>query len=94
MREIKASEVAEAEVVFSYVAPAARNVEIVGDFTGWQPLQLNPPPGPQGVWMKIFHLHKGIYQYKFLVDGKKTIDLQNPKFGLCTLGGIASIIEV
>jgi len=83
-----------AEVVFSYSAPAARSVEIVGDFTDWQPVRLNPPPGPQGVWMKIFHLRKGVYQYKFLVDGKKTIDLQNPGFGLCSKGGIASIIEV
>lgn len=83
-----------AEVVFSYSAPEARAVEIIGDFTDWQPLRLNPPPGPQGVWMKIFHLRQGVYQYKFLVDGKKTIDLQNSGFGLCSKGGIASIIEV
>ena len=87
-------ETEEAEVVFSYLAPAAESVEIIGDFTDWQPVRLNPPPGPQGVWMKIFHLRKGTYRYKFLVDGKKTIDLQNPRFGVCTQGGIASIIEV
>ncbi len=87
-------EAEEAEVVFSYLAPAARDIEILGDFTDWQPLRLNPSPGPQGVWMKIFHLRKGTYQYKFLVDGKKTIDLKNPRFSVCTQGGIASIIEV
>ena len=87
-------EAEEAEVVFSYLAPTARNVEIIGDFTDWQALRLNPPPGSQGVWMKIFHLRKGAYQYKFLVDGKKTIDLKNPRFGVCPQGGIASIIEV
>ena len=87
-------ETEEAEMVFSYLAPAAESVEIIGDFTDWQPLRLNPPPGSQGVWMRIFHLRKGTYQYKFLVDGKKTIDLKNPRFGVCTQGGIASIMEV
>ncbi|MBI3336302.1 hypothetical protein HYZ98_01905, partial [Candidatus Peregrinibacteria bacterium] len=83
-----------AEVVFSYSAPSARKVEIIADFTNWQPLPLNPPPGPQGVWIKIFHLVKGAYHYKFLVDGKKTIDLKNPRFVMCPQGGIVSVIEL
>lgn len=83
-----------AEVVFSYSAPSARKVEIMADFTNWQPVPLNPSPGPQGVWVKIFHLPKGVYQYKFCVDGKKTIDVQNPRFAVRPEGGIASVIEV
>ena len=83
-----------AEVVFSYSAPSAHKVEIIADFTNWQPLPLNPPPGPQGVWIKIFHLVKGAYHYKFLVDGKKTIDLKNPRFVMCPQGGIVSVIEL
>lgn len=82
------------EVVFSFPATGARKVDVIGNFTDWKPVALNPPPGPQGVWVKIFRLPKGVYQYKFLVDGKKTIDLRNPRFGMCTQGGIASLIEV
>ncbi|OGX44702.1 MAG: hypothetical protein A3G38_03015 [Omnitrophica WOR_2 bacterium RIFCSPLOWO2_12_FULL_51_8] len=83
-----------AEVVFSYSAPAARSVEILGDFTDWQSVRLNPSPGPQGVWMRIFYLRKGICRYKFLVDGKKTIDLRNPRFVMHPEGGIVSVIDV
>jgi chromosome partitioning protein len=65
-------------VIFTYYDPAARNVQIAGDFSNWKPLS-NPPVsrGKEGVWRVKLALNPGRYQYKYIVDGQWKIDPNN-----------------
>ena len=55
---------------FSFTAPAATSVQLVGDFTHWgdQPISLSP--GRNGLWQTSVHLAPGTHRYRFLVDGQ------------------------
>jgi 1,4-alpha-glucan branching enzyme len=55
---------------FAFTAPEARNVQLVGDFTHWtdQPIKLHK--GRNGTWQTTVDLPKGVYHYRFLVDGE------------------------
>jgi 1,4-alpha-glucan branching enzyme len=55
---------------FSFNAPAAMSVQLVGDFTHWQknPISLQKAEG--GVWRTSVNLEPGTYHYRFLVDGQ------------------------
>lgn len=65
-------------VIFAYYDPAARNVQIAGDFSDWKPLS-HPPVrrGKEGVWRVKLALNPGRYQYKYIVDGQWKIDPYN-----------------
>ena len=55
---------------FSFNAPTAMSVQVVGDFTHWQanPISLNK--GTDGVWRAAVTLKAGVHHYRFLVDGE------------------------
>ena len=61
---------AKEKVIFSFTAPEASSVLLVGDFTGWQeaPLELKKNKG--GSWKKTVSLPPGRYAYRLLVDGQ------------------------
>ena len=61
---------AEKKQTFSFQAPAAESVLLVGDFTHWQeqPIQLRKQKN--GVWKASVPLPPGEYHYRFLVDGE------------------------
>ena len=67
-------------VLFSYIAPGARAVHLVGDFNRW-----NPEKEPlfnlsgRGLWQKSVRLQPGEYQYKYIIDGNWVLDPANPK---------------
>jgi 1,4-alpha-glucan branching enzyme len=48
-------------------APAARSVEVMGDFTAWQPLALTPASG--GWWTATLAIAPGTYQLNVRVNG-------------------------
>jgi hypothetical protein len=52
-----------------------RNVSLVGDMTGWEPL---PMSMINGIWELTLHLKEGYHQYNFIVDGRKIVDPENP----------------
>ena len=54
---------------FSFVAPTARNVQLVGDFTLWQEHPISLHRGKDGAWRTTVDLKPGAYRYRFLVDG-------------------------
>lgn len=65
-------------VIFSYYDPAARDVQIAGDFSDWKPLNSLPvKQGNEGVWKVNLSLNPGRYQYKYIVDGQWKIDPNN-----------------
>ncbi len=63
-------------VTFSYVAPSAKEVQLVGDFNAWgaYPLTLNKGENEIEIFTLNLALPKGKYKYRFLVDGKTVVD--------------------
>jgi 1,4-alpha-glucan branching enzyme len=61
-------------VNFTYAAPAARRVTLVGDFNDWQPDAFPMKRHPDGTWSFQVPLNHGAHHYQFLVDGKPTLD--------------------
>ena len=61
-------------VQFVLHAPSAGQVELVGDFTGWQAgrLQLDGPD-ESGHWTVQLDLPEGRHEYLFLVDGQRWV---------------------
>lgn len=61
-------------------APAARRVQLVGDFNDWRTDDPNVllRKHPAGTWFIDVHLTPGTYEYKFLVDGEYVTDPRNP----------------
>jgi 1,4-alpha-glucan branching enzyme len=55
---------------FSFTAPAATSVQLVGDFTHWQQEPINLRKGADGIWRATVELPPGAHQYRFLVDGQ------------------------
>ena len=56
--------------VFSFDAPGALRVALVGDFTHWQQNPINLRKHYDGIWRASASLPPGTYHYRFLVDGK------------------------
>jgi 1,4-alpha-glucan branching enzyme len=55
---------------FSYVAPKAASVQLVGDFTQWQERPISMQKGVDGTWSVSVELPPGSHPYRFLVDGQ------------------------
>jgi len=55
---------------FSYRAPTALSVMLVGDFTHWQSGAIPMKRGKDGVWKVSVALEPGVHHYRFLVDGQ------------------------
>jgi 1,4-alpha-glucan branching enzyme len=74
----------EVKQTFSFNAPGAMSVLLVGDFTHWQenPIPLKKKKG--GLWQTTVGLTPGTHHYRFLVDGEWrddpdcTVRLANP----------------
>ena len=60
----------KAEQVFSFNAPTAMSVLLVGDFTHWQKNPVSLKKDDHGVWKAKIALGVGSYHYRFLVDGE------------------------
>lgn len=63
-----------APVVFQLYAPTARQIELVGSFTGWQRNRLFlQGPDAAGRWRLNVQLPSGLHEYLFLVDGQEWV---------------------
>ena len=69
---------------FSFTAPAALSVQLVGDFTHWEKHPVNLHKVNDGIWRTTVELPPGEHHYRFLVDGQWRDDpdsvwrVQNP----------------
>lgn len=66
----KAATKSKNEQAFTYTAPGALMVQLVGDFTQWQKSAIAMKKGARGVWRTKVPLEPGTYHYRFLVDGQ------------------------
>ena len=55
---------------FSFNAPGAANVMLVGDFTQWQKNPICLRKQSDGIWRVTIPLAPGEHHYRFLVDGE------------------------
>jgi 1,4-alpha-glucan branching enzyme len=55
---------------FSFTAPTAMSVQLVGDFTHWQERPIQMRKGSDGIWRAAVELTPGAHHYRFLVDGQ------------------------
>jgi len=59
---------------FVCVAPDARHVFLMGDFNDWDPGSHPMKRQPDGAWLSQIPLTHGHHHYRFLVDGRPTLD--------------------
>lgn len=55
---------------FTFSAPDALSVQLVGDFTHWQERPISLQKGGDGMWRTSVELSPGTHHYRFLVDGQ------------------------
>lgn len=81
-------------VNFSLETPGADSVYLAGDFNAWD-LRKHPlKKSKNGIWQKTVMLFPGRYEYRFLVDGRWTNDLQNPETCPNSFGTLNNVITV
>jgi 1,4-alpha-glucan branching enzyme len=55
---------------FQSVAPAARSVVLVGDFTSWRQHGIPMQRDSNGIWTASVALAPGAHRYRFIADGE------------------------
>jgi 1,4-alpha-glucan branching enzyme len=63
---------------FTFVAPAARDVRLAGDFSRWERDAIPMWKEATGVWRIVIGLSPGAHEYRFLVDGEWRDDPMGP----------------
>ena len=78
-------------VIFTIEAPGANQVQLAGDFNGWNPdgseMQLS-----DGLWRKVVPLAPGRYRYRYVVDGHWRADPSNSEVEASPYGEYDSVI--
>ena len=80
-------------VLFQAVSKNARGVEIAGDFNHWIPEPLLRR-GFEGLWQKVIPITKGVFRYKFIVDGEWQLDPYQPLQQVNAYGTFDSYLEL
>lgn len=57
-------------ILFSFEAPQASNVSLVGCFNGWDHQATRLKKNDEGVWTCFVSIEPGEHQYRFIVDGE------------------------
>jgi len=80
---------------FVALYPQAESVKLAGDFNGWQPEQTPlSSGGANGRWSVELPLEKGVYRYRYVVDGRWQEDPYNQNVEPNEFGEYNSIVEV
>lgn len=81
-------------IVFTCRDSSATSVYIAGTFNGWSTTSHRLSRGEDGLWRITIPLSEGTHQYKFIVDGRWTLDPANPYSVSDGAGHINSILAV
>ncbi|MEA3489852.1 MAG: AAA family ATPase [Candidatus Omnitrophota bacterium] len=80
---------------FSFHAPEAGAVYVLGDFNEWKKTESNRLLKLEnGDWSTHCNLKRGTYRYKFLVDDKWISDPENPETGMNVFGTTDSVLKI
>jgi 1,4-alpha-glucan branching enzyme len=77
---------------FYCLAPQAKSVELAGDFNDWTAVAMQRRT--DGWWYLPVPLSHGHHQYRFLVDGRPTLDPHSTGVGRDEANEAVSIIAV
>lgn len=79
---------------FSFYAPSAKKVCVVGTFNNWDIKALTAKKDSKGNWLAKASLKPGKYEYKFYVDGSWINDPRCASAVYNPFGTQNSIIEI
>jgi 1,4-alpha-glucan branching enzyme len=82
------------EILFTLLAPEAREVHVAGDFNGWRPDARPLKNTDGGKWEARLMLTSGQYEYRFVVDGRWIEDPQASRRMANPYGGFNSVLLV
>jgi len=82
------------EVTLSVFAPEAKEVYLAGDFNNWKLDNASRMEPDSGTWKKRIRLSGGKYHYLFVIDGRWTLDTNNPVGETNPYGSMDSLLEV
>lgn len=82
------------DVVFSLSAPEATSVYVTGSFNEWSLAESYKMNRENGQWTIRLPLRRGVYSYRFIVDGKWIEDPENPLQEKNAFGDNNSLLEV
>ena len=80
--------------MFSFHAPTATSVQLVGDFTHWQKHPVHLHRQSSGLWQASVELEPGAHRYRFLVDGQWQDDPECATFVPNPFGGRDAVRQV
>jgi 1,4-alpha-glucan branching enzyme len=81
-------------VEFRFYRPEASFISLVGDFNHWNPEDDLLARGNNGIWRLKKKLFRGVYRYKFIVDGEWMPDVYNHRSASDDTGEVCSVIEI
>ena len=81
-------------IMIKLLAPAARDVCVVGTFNHWQVGATRLDASPSGEWQAELQLAPGRYEYLFVVDGRWTPDPVASEAAENPFGGKNSVLLV
>ena len=79
-------------ITFALEAQSAHQVDLIGDFTKWKPVPLEPESG--GRWSRTIEVPRGRHRYQFLVDGVPATDPIAERHRDDGFGGRDAILEL
>jgi 1,4-alpha-glucan branching enzyme len=84
----------EQEVVFTFLAPEAGEVNVAGNFNGWRPEATLLKNTGAGEWVARLRFRSGQYEYRFVVDGQWREDPRASQRVANPYGGFNSVLLV
>jgi hypothetical protein len=81
-------------IEFRIFSPGARFISIVGDFNNWNPENDILEKGNDGIWRKKKRLSRGVYRYKYIIDGEWKPDYYNRASASDDTGAVCSVIKI
>ena len=84
----------EQEIIFTTLAPEAREVNVAGNFNDWRPEATPMKNTGEGKWVGRSMLRAGQYEYRFIVDGQWREDAQATQRVANPHGGFNSVLMV
>jgi Glycogen recognition site of AMP-activated protein kinase len=82
------------EVIFTLLAPGARQVHVAGNFNCWRPDATPLKSTDPGKWLARLMLRSGQYEYRFVVDGRWIEDPQAVQRMVNSYGEFNSVLIV
>jgi 1,4-alpha-glucan branching enzyme len=84
----------EQESILTFFAPAARKVQVAGNFNDWHPEATPLKSNGDGKWVAHLSLRAGLYEYRFVVDGQWSEDPQASQRVASSQGSFNSVLIV